>query len=732
MTLVLLLTAVTGAWAEDTYTVTFKANGNTKTVENVTLPHTFELDPIITELYPSLSGGHGSPAGTSASGNTNVTAYNNNSKHYATISASFEGAVTVTGQFFKDFTNHQYTLEINCMEKLVAISDDKTEATIKMPQYDVTASYTIKRDISVDVTATMGDGTDGVRYRVKKAQQGEGYEPAEMDMMQVLALVAVNDGIEQKALTLNQDFFCRIYKLDEQTLQPVGDGMLLSEFNFAPGLYALKAFAQDGSDYDGETALSNTFKLFQGYDLTLTSAQASSVAVTIGDAAVTPQEGGRIQGVEIGKSVKLSVSEGYMFSDMFTGYKVSFTPVEGFAWSKVGCYYWGNYGNNNIFNPVQWPGVEMTKNGNNWETTINVNGLTNIIFNDFQTNNQQTSDLPFASGAADNLGSYTIADAVEMTYNNAKTEATFSMPASDVGMSFNVKRNLGVKTAAEMAERIRINKTGDTYSPIQMTDVQPTVTNNLDAQNPVVLEFGKDYSTTLQKKGEGQDEWIDTQDYGVGTYRLMVTGAGEYGGTCYTNEFELYAGYEVTVAAGEYATFYGKEAVVVEGEDAELYTISSVSDTEAVLSDKIETAPKETPLLVYNKSTEDKTFLLIPTTTEAADVTVAKEFRGTAEAMEMPGSSATRDFYVCTGKAFEWVRDAGVIAANKCWLQIGEQVAAARAMTRSIVGGGNTTNIDDVRWQMEDGNYYDLQGRKVEKPNRKGIYIHNGKKVIVR
>ena len=144
-----------------------------------------------------------------------------------------------------------------------------TEASFQMPAFDATADYELVRDMSVQMTATMGDGTDGVRYRVKKAQQGEGYEPADLNMMQVLALVAVNDGIEQKALTLNQDFFCRIYKLDEQTLQPVGDGMLLSEFNFAPGLYALKAFAQDGSDYDGETALSNTFKLFQGYPVTV-------------------------------------------------------------------------------------------------------------------------------------------------------------------------------------------------------------------------------------------------------------------------------------------------------------------------------------------------------------------------------------------------------------------------------------------------------------------------------
>ena len=142
-----------------------------------------------------------------------------------------------------------------------------TTASFKMPTFDVDVDYELVRDMSIQMTATMGDGTDGVRYRVKKAQQGQGYEPADMNMMQVLALVAVNDGIEQKDLTLDQDYFCRIYKLDEQTLQPEGDGVKLTDFDFAPGLYALKAFAQDDSDYAGETALSNTFKLFQGYEI---------------------------------------------------------------------------------------------------------------------------------------------------------------------------------------------------------------------------------------------------------------------------------------------------------------------------------------------------------------------------------------------------------------------------------------------------------------------------------
>ena len=144
-----------------------------------------------------------------------------------------------------------------------------TEAWFNMPAFDATAEYELVRDMSIQMTATMGDGTDGVRYRVKKAQQGEGYEPADLNMMQVLALVAVNDGIEQKALTQEQDYYCRIYKLDEQTLQPEGDGVMLYDFDFAPGLYALKAFGQDDSDYAGETAFSNTFKLFQGYEVTV-------------------------------------------------------------------------------------------------------------------------------------------------------------------------------------------------------------------------------------------------------------------------------------------------------------------------------------------------------------------------------------------------------------------------------------------------------------------------------
>ena len=55
----------------------------------------------------------------------------------------------------------------------VTINEANTEATFTMPQYDVTATYTLKRDMTVDVTAEVGDGSDGYRIRIKKKDNGK-------------------------------------------------------------------------------------------------------------------------------------------------------------------------------------------------------------------------------------------------------------------------------------------------------------------------------------------------------------------------------------------------------------------------------------------------------------------------------------------------------------------------------------------------------------------------------
>ena len=283
--LVLLLTAATGAWAaDDVLLVTITAadnssfNSGSQTFDNIaTVTFSGEVYCFGDE-NGWFSTSEGTLTVTAAEGYTitrvkfytkSNSAFDEEAPFEAILVSGMDGITSIEVYGYAGTPEPAIEVTTNAASEGATF----TEASFAMPAFDATAEYELVRDMGVQMTATMGDGTDGVRYRVKKAQQGEGYEPADLNMMQVLALVAVNDGIEQKALTLNQDFFCRIYKLDEQTLQPVGDGMLLSEFNFAPGLYALKAFAQGGSDYDGETALSNTFKLFQGYEVEIAAGE---------------------------------------------------------------------------------------------------------------------------------------------------------------------------------------------------------------------------------------------------------------------------------------------------------------------------------------------------------------------------------------------------------------------------------------------------------------------------
>ena len=286
--LVLLLTAASGAWAEDTYTVKFEANGNSKTIENVTLPRTFscdydmangELDDILKELY----GWTGGPNTTfcdcvnapSSGDPDNVAAGLDGYNQYLRIEKAFEGTVTVTGKYIVG-SQQDYSLEISLVVPDVTVTTNAasegatfTEATFQMPAYDATAEYELVRDMSVQMTTQVGDGKDGFRIRIKKNAQSGKYEPAEMEFQDMLALFSVTDQIEEKSLVCyGQGAVCqlKVYAVDDND-QPTGDPILFA--NLEPGRYAVKAVAADGSDYDGETALSNIFKLYQGYEVTV-------------------------------------------------------------------------------------------------------------------------------------------------------------------------------------------------------------------------------------------------------------------------------------------------------------------------------------------------------------------------------------------------------------------------------------------------------------------------------
>ena len=333
-----------------------------------------------------------------------------------------------------------------------------------------------------------------------------------------------------------------------------------------------------------------------------------------------------------------------------------------------------------------------------------------------------------------NFSYYYTAAAPLVIYNDAKTEATFEMPENDATVSYLLKRDMSVDVSASIAERIRIKKDGESYVAVNDAEIFPAVLDNLDAENPIILIKDTDYELQLQKKGEGEDEWADVDPYSVGIFRWKVTGADNYSGVCYTNAFELFAGYEVTIPAGEYITYYKDEALRLDETEtaAELYTVSSVNETTVTLSGPYDAMPANTPMLVKNNSSEAKTILLIPTTDPDLLLNVAPEFKGTLSAQEMSGSNAETDYYVCNGQQFVYVKNAGTVPANTCWLEVSKGMIPGVAGLRIVIG--EATGIDSIdRETLTNGAWYDLNGRKFDSmPTKRGVYIMNGRKVVVK
>ncbi len=342
--------------------------------------------------------------------------------------------------------------------------------------------------------------------------------------------------------------------------------------------------------------------------------------------------------------------------------------------------------------------------------------------------------------------------AVEVTTNAASegatfTEASFQMPAYDATAEYELVRDMSISMTTQVGDgndgyRIRLKKSEQTpgkYVPAE-TDVAGMMAKIKvhDAIENYDLTFGVQDANcivsiyAIDDNDQAFGDPIAFPNLVPGRYiakAVAATGSAYDGETALSNIFVLFEGYEVEIAAGEYATFYKEENLYVEDTDAELYTITSVG-SETATAAPLTVAKAYTPILVKNKGAEKKVILLIPTETEGDDVTAAPEFIGTLEATTIAASSENQTNYALNGKQFVWVKNAVEIGANKAWLSINTGEPSARITIvfedATKIANTNITNITN-------GDWYDLNGRKLNgMPTKKGIYMNNGRKVVVK
>lgn len=106
--------------------------------------------------------------------------------------------------------------------------------------------------------------------------------------------------------------------------------------------------------------------------------------------------------------------------------------------------------------------------------------------------------------------------------------------------------------------------------------------------------------------------------------------------------------------------------------------------------------------------------------------------KGTSEPLEVSSIAGGTVYVLYNG---EFVKStSGTIPAKRCYLLIESSVAAG---TRAfgIIGGGSdgSTAIKSINDEPSTiDNWYDMGGHRIEKPTKAGLYIKNGKKVVIK
>ena len=339
--------------------------------------------------------------------------------------------------------------------------------------------------------------------------------------------------------------------------------------------------------------------------------------------------------------------------------------------------------------------------------------------------------------------------------NDTKTEASFDMPTYDLTVDYELVRDMSIGLIAQVGDdpqvqpRYRVKKEDNVFKPADLSPAQVMALFSVNDQiEQKVLTPTTDYIVNIyaiDEEGQPTGNPMTFADFtfepGIYAVKAVAAEGSPYDGeSALSNKFVLFQGYEVYVPAGEYVTYYRNEALRVDEADKEnfkLYTVSSVSGDKATLSNAFDAAPSNTPFLVYNNTNETKTVLLIPCNEPDLALTVADQFLGTMEEKTFTDADmAAADYYVCNGKQFVKVRGAGTLGANKAYLKFvtNQQLSAPQYISISGDLGEGTTRIDNLNVNdNENGEWYDLNGRKLNgKPVQKGIYIKNGKKVVVK
>ena len=381
--------------------------------------------------------------------------------------------------------------------------------------------------------------------------------------------------------------------------------------------------------------------------------------------------------------------------------------------TKVCAYYWVQESDKYVSDPIeahyvirQDAGLAFVRDGEYVEVAeYTIGGKENLPLPELQNENELTvtySSEDTSVATIDEEGEVTIVGIGE-TLISATSEQTDVLQAGEASYMLRVYKDLS-------HESISVTVADATFTGEEVTPEVTVMDGETDITKYVTVTYSNNVNVGQGTVTVTANDQLETNFY-----------VGETTQTFTIVNRTLRVGEDVAFADGQtWATFYTTAETLELPEGINAYVVTAINGTALTLQ-AISQVPKNVPVLLEQSETPAET-------NDSYDMNL---LRGTSAATSVASISSGTVYVLYKNNFVKSI--SGSIPAGRAYLVL-EGTSAAGAPSMLFFGdetlGIRLAGLDEV---PNDAVWYTLEGRKLQgKPTKKGLYILNGKKIVVK
>lgn len=251
-----------------------------------------------------------------------------------------------------------------------------------------------------------------------------------------------------------------------------------------------------------------------------------------------------------------------------------------------------------------------------------------------------------------------------------------------------------------------------------------TVQTSADGETYTALKTYTDLGGTTQS--ETFDDLAATVRYIKWIYTTKIDGNVALGNIKLNKVNKV----DVKLASSGYASFCSPLPLdLTPTENYAAWAVTATNNTEVTFTKIQGAVPAATPFILYGEGMGGQTITL-PVATGATTAVAGNMLVGTLEETSVTTVNGEYTNFGLSNGEFVKLNN-GTIPANKAYLPILTTNVPAAARLTIVFDEGMATGIANINRESTDNRYFNLNGQQVKTP-QKGMYIVNGKKVIIK